>query len=889
MKRVIFLLFVLWTSLFSSSMSAQDSYLVVNTSVLRYNPDGATQKFTVTSNVDWTISVEGGDEWIEVTPLSGNGNKEISVSATTNTNTDPREATISISGNGLSQTIRVYQAGNGYLTTNTTNLRFNPDGRTQTFNIFSNVDWTISVEGGDGWLTVSPMSGSGNQTITVKIEESNGYSLSPHVATIIISSGKLTQTISVNQSISSYLAVSTNDIRFGFDKSTQEFTISSNVDWDISIEGGTGWLTVTPQSGSGDKEISVSATANTGSSPRTATITISNGGLTQTVNVTQYGNGYLTVNTTVLRFDFTAYEQKFNIASNVSWNITMEGGDGWLTVTPTSKTVSGNDITEVTVRAEDNTSAPRTATLTISGGGLTQKVQVLQYGTVIPPQLPNNLKFHSNGGIQKFNIASNVSWNITMEGGNGWLTVTPTSKTVSGNDVTEVTVKAEENIGIPREATIILTSGGITQSMKVYQDGNGYLTVNTAELKYNPTAYELTFSVSSNVSWNITMEGGNGWLTVTPISKSVPFNDVTEVTVEVTDNTGNSSPRKATITISGGGMTQTVNVIQYGNGYLSVNTADLKFNPTAYKQKFSISSNVNWNITTEGGNGWLMVTPISKSVPGNDVTEVTVEVTDNAGNSSPRKATITISGGGMTQTVNVIQYGNGYLSVNTADLKFNPTAYKQKFSISSNVNWNITTEGGNGWLMVTPISKKVLGNDITEVAVEVTDNTGSISPRSATITISGNGLSQIVKVYQSGIGYINVNTNQINLAANQTLSFNILSNIDWSIIIEDGAGWLGVNPMNGYGDQEITLERINKQYMGPGYATLIIYGYGITQTIHVTLWGLDNIDDTLMEEGKKNLNTIYDLSGRRTTCSSKDLGKLRQGVYIINGKKYLIK
>lgn len=796
MKRVLFLLFVLWASLFSTSMSAQDSYLVVNTSVLRYNPDGATQTFEITSNVDWTISVEGGDEWIEVTPLSGNGNKEISVSATTNTNTDPRETTISISGNGLSLTVKIYQAGTGYLTTNKTRLLFNPDEGTQTFDITSNVDWTISVEGGDGWLTVSPMSGFGNQKITVKVEESNGYSFSPHEATIIISSGKLTQTIKVYQSSSPYLAVSTNDIRFGFDDSTQKFTISSNVDWDISIEGGTDWLTVTPLSGRGEQEVTVAATANTNPNPREASITISGGGMTQTVNVTQYGNGYLTVNTAELKYNPTAYEQTFSVSSNVSWNITMEGGNGWLTVMPISKSVSYNDVTEVTVKVTDNTgnSSPRTATLTISGGGMTQTVNVTQYG-------------------------------------------------------------------------------------------NGYLTASTTELRFNITAYEQKVSISSNVSWTITMEGGDGWLTVTPTSKTVSGNDATEVTVRTEDNT--SAPRTATLTISGGGLTQKVQVLQYGTLIPPQLPSDLKFHSNGGIQKFNIACNVNWHITMEGGYEWLTVTPTSKTVSGNDVTEVTVKAEENIGIS--REATIIITSGGITQSMKVYQEGNGYLTANTTELKFDPDASEQKFIVSSNVNWNITMEGGHGWLMVTPISKSLSGNDVTEVTVEVTDNTGSISPRSATITISGNGLSQIIKVYQSGIGYINVNANQINLAANQTLSFNIMSNIDWSITIEDGAGWLGVNPMNGYGDQEISLERINQQYMGPGYATLIIYGYGITQTIHVTLWGLDAIDNTLRDEGKKSLKTIYDLSGRRTTCSTNDLGKLRQGVYIINGKKYLIK
>ena len=165
-----------------------------------------------------------------------------------------------------------------------------------------------------------------------------------------------------------------------------------------------------------------------------------------------------------------------------------------------------------------------------------------------------------------------------------------------------------------------------------------------------------------------------------------------------------------------------------------------------------------------------------------------------------------------------------------------------------------------------------------------------ISPREAALVITGGGMTQTIRIYQEGSGYLTVSTTEVSFAANQYSSFNIMSNINWSISQEGGGGWLSVNPMSGYGDKEITLRASNQQYIGPHYATLIISGYGITQTVNVTLYDtIDNIGDKVMDKNAGNHKTIYDLSGRRTTYSSKDISKLPHGVYLIDGKKIVIR
>jgi len=65
-------------------------------------------------------------------------------------------------------------------------------------------------------------------------------------------------------------------------------SVSSNVSWTASSNA-TGWLTVSPGSGSNNGTLTLSAQANSTTSSRTGVITVIGGGLSQSVTVTQAG------------------------------------------------------------------------------------------------------------------------------------------------------------------------------------------------------------------------------------------------------------------------------------------------------------------------------------------------------------------------------------------------------------------------------------------------------------------------------------------------------------------------------------------------------------------------------------------------------------------------
>jgi mannan endo-1,4-beta-mannosidase len=92
---------------------------------------------------------------------------------------------------------------------------------------------------------------------------------------------------SVFQGTGNNLSVSPASLSFATSASSSPVAVTSNVGW-TATDNQT-WLSVAPASGTNNGSFSVSATANTGTSARSGTVTVSGGGLSRPIAVTQAG------------------------------------------------------------------------------------------------------------------------------------------------------------------------------------------------------------------------------------------------------------------------------------------------------------------------------------------------------------------------------------------------------------------------------------------------------------------------------------------------------------------------------------------------------------------------------------------------------------------------
>ena len=178
------------------------------------------------------------------------------------------------------------------------------------------------------------------------------------------------------------LSVSPESLSFVASGEQKTFAITSNTNWTVSSN--VAWATVSPTSGSNNGTVTITIGENTATTQRAATISVNGTGVSaQTISITQESAAStptISVSPTSMDFTATGEQKAFNITSNTNWKVSSNAS--WLTVSPTS----GSNNSSVAVTAIENTTAiSRTATVSISGTGVTtQTISITQDAAVAP-------------------------------------------------------------------------------------------------------------------------------------------------------------------------------------------------------------------------------------------------------------------------------------------------------------------------------------------------------------------------------------------------------------------------------------------------------------------------------------------------------------------------
>jgi hypothetical protein len=409
---------------------------------------------------------------------------------------------------------------------------------------------------------------------------------------------------------------------------TTGFSVTSNVSWTaISSQA---WCNVTP-SGTGDGTITAAYQSNPEAGSRTATITVSGPEVSdQVVTVTQLGTSPALIVTPLNRnVASSSGTTGFDVASNVAW--TSSSDQAWCTVTP-----SGTGNGTITAAFQSNSGdGPRTATITVSGQGVSdQVVTVTQLGT--SPSLtvsPLNQNVTSASGTTRFEVATNVDWTAACD--QPWCTVTSSG---SGNGTIIATYTANSETG-SRTALITVTGQGVSKTeVTVTQSGvPPSLVVTPLNQDVTSAAGTTGFEVNANITW--TASSNQQWCTVTPAGTG---NGTITATYTEHSETG---ARTAAITVSGPGVSDQVVTITQSGVPSSLIVTPLNQNVTSSPgtATFNVASNIDW--TTSCDQPWCTVTPA-----GNGNGTITASYQANTGPSS-RITTITVSGPGVNDQV----------------------------------------------------------------------------------------------------------------------------------------------------------------------------------------------------------------------------------------------
>ena len=266
----------------------QQDALLVSSNKVELDAEGGNFTLTVQANVSVIHTIEEGASWLTAADASTRALTEstLTFEAAANEDTEPRQATITLTGSGLTEQVTVYQAGTGpTLVLGQQEYLVGSAGETIQVELRSNTDYEVQMPGVD-WLTEASTRAISAYTHYFTVAPNDTYD--SRTAQIIFTSEAegIADTLTVTQLQLDAIVLAQSEYTLPADEDTLSFPVQTNVE--VTATADVDWITPLPATRAlQEQQLSFRIDALTDTTDRQGTITLTGGGATQQITVKQ--------------------------------------------------------------------------------------------------------------------------------------------------------------------------------------------------------------------------------------------------------------------------------------------------------------------------------------------------------------------------------------------------------------------------------------------------------------------------------------------------------------------------------------------------------------------------------------------------------------------------
>lgn len=315
--------------------------LEVSRTKVEFDADTCSSDIDVTCNCNAKWQVLDKPAWVSATPTSFKGDGKLTLSVPYYYDTSSRDGfvTVGIDGLDIYKKVTVTQKARTFENL-IWKLSFGANPDNQQFTITYSSSWTLSSN--ESWLKLSHTSGKGVTNVTATVEENK--SDQPRMALITVKEGDKEKIILVKQEAHCLTLTPSQLSNLPSTEGSHVLSISSDDSWQATTKAS--WLTVSPASGTGSIELTVTAADNPSIHARKDTVFITPSYAPQVKAVISQDARYLTVNTQEIYFYYLGgLSNPVTVSADGTYSVTTS--DSWLTIQENGKTF--------TVTATENT------------------------------------------------------------------------------------------------------------------------------------------------------------------------------------------------------------------------------------------------------------------------------------------------------------------------------------------------------------------------------------------------------------------------------------------------------------------------------------------------------------------------------------------------------
>ena len=678
------------------------AYVTLSTGSITFGKEASSEQVAITSNVPFEV-VLPSENWLwkegEIVAEEG---KEKTSRLTFNAVENPfpygREAQVVFRNADyqICDTLLVSQGFETYFSVSEKQFSFGPEGGEAKVTVATNLEYTCTLPEEAGWIKAEK---SGGEYIFI-IEKNT--SKEGRKASISFIGGSFTEIVELGQD-GVCLEASLHEARFGINGGETEVKLAHNIPYEVVMPS-VDWICKT--TASADQYLFTVA-ANSDSKVRECTVVFlsESFGVSDTLKVFQERS----VAFDIPQKQFVVSEEGGKVAvtvnSNIEYEYALEGAPDWICEeSPLVFSVAANpspDKREATIRFTSEAEGI-SETVTIS-----QKQKSVFTLKVTPASVP---VFAVEGGTAEFVITADVPYIIEMPAVQ-WVSRT------DGSQDGKLSIKVEANTGEKRECSIVVSSAdyGLSETINISQSQKDRLSISPVQFDLGPEGGEIAIDVDANISYTATPRAS--WIAGIG-AKSTSARKVFSVGLNTT-----TSARESSISFEGNGLSASA-VVNQAAPVLSLSKNKVEMTAEGGSIDIDIESNIGYSCSSE--KSWLGFTENSG--------KLRLTVAENT-TGAKRSCTFTVKNAdfSIVRTVEVVQEQNNVLEVSKTSYEFGSEGGTFTPTVNANIDYTVNVP-------VSWITRD--GSKFTVAANEET------SPRSATITYSGSGLSRTIEVSQ---------------------------------------------------------------------------------------------------------------------------------------------
>ena len=584
-----------------------------------------------------------------------------------------------------------------------------PESGSQTITVRSSyLNWAFS--GIPDWITVSPSYGSGNAEVGIYVSE-NTRAVN-RVGVLTFGSMGSNWNYSMGFTVSQYrapynISLPVDSIQIDGGGGTKTLLVETNTDtWTIMIPESMGWCTASKTEGG----IVVTATSNTGNTPRSGKIELHTDDVSAFLSVYQRPAG---VNLSTDRVDFPVAGGVKSISINIEVPWTVETTYSWIDI----KTKSGGaGFVSISMEATPNFSSSSRDGLIYIILSDSRKIEVPIHQDCLEFSLDKStISFPSGGSTELFGMQTNVSWFIPDSVLPSWLNVDP----LKGSGNAQILVKTSANKSFDKRKAlfpiyIVPDDASNTildrKEVEIVQSGRLFGADSTA-IYFSDKAGSTSFNIRSDGYWFV--NSPDTWISLSPDEGD--GND--KISVSVTEN-NDSLDRVGSIILRTHGQRDTIPVYQLGR-YIHISSELFIFGSRRDSTELSIVVNGHW--IASASDTWIELS----AAEGDSDCRIMITTLDNPSSSS-REGEVTITCDDMSPVKILVQQKGRYLKVSTSSIEFFcEGGTSEPVIVQTDGKYEIKTE--SDWLTISRETE-------SQFTITASENP-YIMPRTGTVTV----------------------------------------------------------------------------------------------------------------------------------------------------------